>query len=343
MIGLKDVAKASGVSIRTVSRVLNDSGYASDPVRKRVLAAARKLDYRPNRMGKALRTGCSSDIQAFLGSTDELHIMKLQSFEETLRATDFAVHVSFMSEKRSPQTFLSPLPAGAVFFPAMEDSIRENMAYCRSKGIPYVCLDPHEAGASAVHVDREHGVYEAVRYLIAQGRQKIMYIGPAGYDDRSSKNKDSQGMQESGFNACDTRIGSRVDGFRRGMEESGIKADILPMPQDWLGREYEAGREMIARILPLRVDAIQVFSDKMAMGCLAALHERGVCVPDDIAVIGFDDRPFAQLAWPALTTVAQPNREVGKAGAEYLLASIQGNADPKEITIPTKLVIRDSA
>ena len=68
------------------------------------------------------------------------------------------------------------------------------------------------------------------------------------------------------------------------------------MPLEWLGREYEAGREMVAKVLPRRADAIQAFSDKMAMGCLAGLHERGVRVPDDIAVIGFDDRTFAQLA-----------------------------------------------
>jgi len=107
-------------------------------------------------------------------------------------------------------------------------------------------------------------------------------------------------------------------------------------------------REAVECLLALdpRPQAVQVYSDVVATGVLAALHERAVRVPQDIAVVGFDDRHFAALTWPRLTTVAQPNREVGEAAAEILLRKLRGEPPPEggwSRTLPTRLIVRDSA
>ena len=319
---LKDLAAEAGVSIRTVSRVLKNNGYVDAATRARIETAIRRLPYQPNLAARALRTGRSRDITVLLGSMDELHIAKLEAFETALRAggyrtvTRFAHSTDAVSEQALVDELMLQRPAGLAVFPAVSHTLCQTLhRRLAAADLPHVFIDcaPGEQW-DVVGIDRPRGVYHAVKHLAATGRKRIAYLGP---DDPS-----------------------RLDGYRQAMSELGHPPILILLPG-----------EQACDVTPFlehrpRPDAVQVHSDVMAMRLLDALHETNIRVPEDVAVVSFDNRFFAALASPSLTTVAQPNRAVGEAAAEILLNRINGEPPPAGGTyrmMPTKLIRRRSA
>ncbi|MBL8995571.1 MAG: substrate-binding domain-containing protein, partial [Spirochaetia bacterium] len=171
-----------------------------------------------------------------------------------------------------------------------------------------------------VAIDRPSGVYEAVHYLWKSGRRRIAFLGPA--------------------------IGAetRLAGFNRALSE--LKAE--PILIHGSSRDEAAVRALPKKLLASDglPDAVQAYSDIMALHFLAGLHDAGLAVPKQIALIGFDDRKAASLSWPSLTTVAQPTREAGREAALALLSKIRGEKKLNEVIsvkLPTRLVIRETA
>jgi LacI family transcriptional regulator len=321
---LKDVAHASGVSIRTVKRALSGVRYVNSKTRDRVLAVAARLKYEPNLGARSLKTGRSFEIGVMLTSMDELFMGKLEAFERTLRPEGYSVHVLFApAETRAADVpevataLMARRPAGVGLFPDYLEVVSSGVAErLNAAGIPTVVLDSRrETSGDRVLVDRPQGVYEAMMHLAQTGRRRVAYLGPIS--DRS-----------------------RLDGYEKAMRKLGQSPLLVPMHGT-----VAAAVEQLLSLQP-RPDAVQTYSDVIAMDVLAALHRRGVRVPAEMAVVGFDDRAFASLSWPKLTTVAQPNADVGVAGAEILLARIAGRPAPGGRwvrTCPTCLVVRESA
>lgn len=319
---LRDIAQRVGVSIRTVSRAIHNSGYVDPDRRKAILKAAKELGYQPDRAARSLRTGRSFEVVALSQSMDELRMSVVAAFERVLRGKGYSVSMVFGSvgidrvedlireiRQRRPAGVLVLVHTLSWFNPiveALEDT-----------GVPGVAVDVDDGRLDRVCIDRQQGVYEAVRYLHEKGRRRIAYLGP-----RRSRN--------------------RLDGYDRAVSELGLEPHYLYV-ENWddcvrLGRHLSAAKPM--------PDAVQAYSDEWAMGFLASLHETGVRVPADVALVGFDDRWMASLTWPALTTVAQPTSEVGEAAAEFLLARLTANEPPVErevLRLPTRLVVRQSA
>ncbi len=330
MVGLRDVARAARVSIRTVNRALKDKGYISAATSRRVLAAAKRLGYRPHRAARRLRTGKSYEVSVVMGSLDELHVAKTAALEHVLRRAEYSVDILFGPQKNDGretpargiiEELLERRPGGAVLFPQAGMPLREIAAGLAAEGIPCVAFDTDEPAVDAVRIDRQQGVYDAVHYLARKGRRRIAYLGP-----------------------LDAR--TRLEGYQRAVAELGREPIYL---QTESGEEAFAwGRKAAARLTARREqpDAVQAHSDVMALGFLAGLYDRGVRVPAEVAVVGFDDRAAAAYAAPPLTTVAQPNAEVGRAAAEILLQKIAGATAPAggwSRSLPTRLVVRESA
>jgi len=323
---LKDVAEAAGMSVRTVKRALSGEGYVSLEAMEKVVAAAEKVQYRPNLAARTLKTGKSSEVAVVLGSIDELHMEKMAGFEQVLRAAGYSVHILFSAERETGEAggdlmtaIMNRSPAGVALFPVPSVGRRKMVQVLSDANIPYIALDTRMDDTDAVRIDRQAGVQEAVSYLAEQGRKRIAYVGPTF--DRS-----------------------RLDGYEAAMKMLGMDPIIVAVDRLTPDGVKAATDEMLA--MDSRPDAIQTYSDVVAMGLLSELHEQGVPIPEDIAVIGFDDRHCAALAWPALTTVAQPNREVGALAAEILLEKIAGNSAPEDgwtRSLPTRLIVRDSA
>ena len=332
MASLKQIAEATGLSIRTVSRALRGVGSVKPGTKERITEAARQLNYRPNLAARSLRTGRSHNLTVLIQSTDELAMDKVAAFEETARQHGYTVDVSFFraGESSDPETVarlseqvLAKRPAGILQILAPDMACTALVGELSKAGIPLVTVDVPFEKHPCIHIDRQQGVYEAVHYLHQSGRRRIAFLGPIGIKHART----------------------RLDGYERALAELGQKPIILSTGTD---DQFEAGRAAVAAFLALRErpDAIQAHTDTLALGFLAGLYPHGVRVPDDVALVGFDNRAASALSAPPLTTVAQPSRDVGARAAEFLIRRIEGGRAPAggwSPKLPTRLVKRESA
>lgn len=302
MATLRDIAEEVGVSIRTVSRALSGSGYVRAELRARITSIAERVGYRPDPVARTLRLGSSREIIVVSHSVDELHMAKIASLERYARPRGCTVSVVMAHHHeldvgrtpgRNDDRLVSEIrtrrPAGVAVIGSPEIDLSPLAARLFDLGIACVPVDSASSHL-AVTIDRPAGVAQATRHLVATGRRRIVYLGPAGSR-------------------------TRIDGFRAALADAGRAAPVLDPGAD---RSRHALAASLLDAYP-DVDAVQCYSDEWALELLAGLHARGVCVPDDVAVVGFDDRWAAEHSWPALTTVAQPGELVGEAVGALLI------------------------
>jgi DNA-binding LacI/PurR family transcriptional regulator len=335
LASLRDIADASGFSIRTVSRVIKGKGSVSKAAREKILECVKTLNYRPNLMARSLKTGRSHTICVILSTIDELAAEKIESFELYMREHGYLVNLLFApkgevegGEDGAIDSLFTEVmkynPAGAALFNIHTAPLVKAIERIIDYSIPYITFDMQYGSFDSVRINRRQGVYEAVRYLSEKGYQNIAYLGKRSDDNR-------------------------LDGYHRAMSEYAKQPVYIGFESEFNARQAfvfgEASAEEFVN-MENRPDAVQCFSDVIALGFMAGLNKRGIKIPEDVAVVGFDDRSAAALCYPSLTTVAQPNKEVGLAAAEVLLNKI--NQEPPESgewsrKLPAKLVIRDSA
>ncbi|WP_299425580.1 LacI family DNA-binding transcriptional regulator [Sphingomonas bacterium] len=314
---INDVARIAGVSKKTVSRVINRSPLLNDETRKRVEEVIGGLGYIPNPQARALALRRNFLIGLVHGNPNAQTVMNVQQgMLEGLQDTEFEMVVRPVD--RGSPTMLDGLrhflERQRLFGVLLMPPISENDAVaklCDDIGCRYVrmgsaALDkPDHMVASN---DRE-AVREATQYLIAQGHRRIGLIaGPHGF--RS---------------ALERRMG-----FEEALGDAGI---ALPRSMIAEGNyRFESGLAAADRLLDLvpRPTAIFSSNDEMAAGVIHAACQRGLSVPRDLSVIGFDDTPIAAHMWPPLTTVRWPIASMARSAALKLIAGIDGEADPVE-------------
>lgn len=294
MATLRDIATEVGVSIRTVTRALSGAGYVRADLRERILDVANRIGYRPDPVAQSLRLGRSRQIVVVSYSVDELHMAKIASLEQRVRPMGYSVSVMMVRHDDLESDLLVPeissrKPSGVAVIGHLQMDLTPLAAALYASGIPCVPVDA-KSRLPAVLIDRPAGVAEAARHLVHAGRRRIVYAGPAG-------------------------SASRIDGFTRAMREHGAEPLLYAPGDDHSAEVLTPG---LLEAHP-GVDAVQAYSDEWALELLAGLHRRGVRVPDDVAVVGFDDRWAASHSWPRLTTVAQPGEEIGAAVADLLV------------------------
>ncbi len=338
MATLKALAREAGVSIRTVNRVLKSQGYVGGETRRLVEAAVAKLGYQPNLAARSLKTAKSHIVAVLAFASDEPRMAQVAALERHLREAGYLVSVTFHLESgdgkqgaRVVRELVGQHPAGIVLVGSGQHDphplwhiLPALVAPLSAARMPYVVLDPRGEPAQAcdaVKIDRGQGVREAVLFLARErGRKRIAFFGPT--DDRT-----------------------RLDGYEAALRVLGREPILLDFPGLEAAAQREAGRKLAALPVKARPDAVVVHADPIALSFLAGLHDGGVRVPQEVALVGFDDRPAAALAWPPLTTVAQPSAEIGKAGAAILLRKIAGERSPRggwSQVLPTRLVVRET-
>ena len=328
MATLKDIAQATGLSMNTVSRAIRGSGYVSLKTAELVRKTVKELDYHPNRAAQDLRRRKSRQITVVAESYDYLHIEKLAAIKEYAANCGYTMGVHFTSEDYPQSTFSALLPdileqnpAGLIII-ASSGFIIGKVRELRKK-MPCVMITfDGVPDIDCVYIDRFGGVYDSIRYLYGKGRRRIVF--------------------------CETfRSRNRKLGYQKAVRELGLPELIISGNLKSLPEIRKDGvriaKEMAAWKNP--PDAVQT-SDYMASGLLAGFAEAGIAVPQDIAVLGFDDRELAGMLNPPLTTLAQPSAEVGRISAQMLFERISGpqkNTSPENIRVPMHLVIRNSA
>jgi DNA-binding LacI/PurR family transcriptional regulator len=336
----QDVARLAGVSTAVVSYVINNGPRPTSPeVRERVLSAIRELDYHPNAFARGLRARRTNTIGYIVNDYSPLDVFVspysagiLTGLTAQLKAQGYYILVYPMPVGEDLNDVEVLLRSGRldgivirlVQDPPATDALLELVA---ATHIPCVCIEQPGAarfGFSAVTYDDQHGAYEATRYLLAQGHRRIGHIcGDRRYP--TARN--------------------RLEGYRRALADAGQPIDeALVSGGDW--DPSTAGASVMQLMaLPRPPTAIFVASDSIAVAAIEELRSRRYRVPDDVAVIGFDNIELAGWMVPQLTTVRIPLYEIGQRAAELILAMVQseqGEAARSEV-FPVELVRRSSA
>ncbi|WP_432968217.1 LacI family DNA-binding transcriptional regulator [Dactylosporangium sp. CA-233914] len=329
---MNDVARLAGVSHQTVSRVLNDHPSVSPATRERVLEAVRQLNYRPNAMARGL-AGRRSRVVGVVSFDTILYgpASTLLGIERAARAAGYGVSIVTL-ERVDHAGMVSALSALADQSVAGVVVIAPQTAAAAALhnmplGMAAVAVEADAGGEiPAIAVDQVSGARMAVRHLLDLGHRKVWHLsGPRDW--------------------LETR--GRIEGWRATLEEAGLPAPPL-MTGDWSARSgYEAGLELATRG---DVTAVFAGNDQMALGMMRAFHERGIRVPDDISIVGFDDIPEAEFLSPPLTTIRQDFDEVGRRCIAALLRVIEADLpegpnrpSPDPSVAPTLVLRRSTA
>lgn len=323
---VKDVARAAGVSIASVSRVINGTGPVAEATRSRVRKAVERLRYVPHH-GAASLVRRRSNILGLL--LPELHG---EFFAELVRGVDAAARplgqrlliCHLGGDDAEDARTISDLHGRVDGLLLMASHLREDgLAEHLPEDLPAVLLNTQrDSDRSILMIDNYGAAMEVMRHFHASGRRRIAHItGPAGNYDADE----------------------RARGWRDGLAIHWPGAEALLFRGDFEQESgIEAGRTMAA--LPERPDAIFAANDLMAAGAMRALHEAGLSVPEDVAIVGFDDIPLASLLDPALTTVRIDIAGFGRRALERLVGIIQEPDLSRERMQPVRpaLVVRES-
>ena len=322
---ITDVATLANVSYQTVSRVLNGHPSVRPSTRLAVLGAIEQLGYRPNNVARTLVTGRSRTLGVLaLDVNDSDGLTPLYGIERSARELGYFVGIGNLdyvdrASVRAAVGRLAEQSVAGLLVIAPIDAASDALATLPSD-LPVVAI---EAGSdrelSSASVDQRAGARAATEHLLELGHQTVFHVrGPAEW------------MQTQ----------DRIAGWRGALEAAGAEAP-MPLAGDWSARSgYEAGL-MLARIPELT--AVFTGNDQMALGLLLALSQRGLQVPDDVSVVGFDDGDDPPFYNPPLTTVRQDFQEVGRRAVKMLVDQIEsGVRDVERCVVEPELVIRSS-
>jgi LacI family transcriptional regulator len=328
-VTIKDVARASGVSYATVSRVLTGFEFVKETTRQRVMEAVESSGYVANLHARSLVGGRSQIIGLLVPNLDNGYVGTImQGIDKALARANhdlmlFTSHRHPGKESFYVSAISNGLTDGLLLIaPLVPATYLEAL---RDQDFPYVLIDQADAteSSSVVEATNWQGAYDATRYLIDLGHTRIAFIkgSPAvrSADDRLQ-----------GYKAALADYGISV------LEELVIEGDF----QQQTG--YESAKRLLQSVDPPPT-AIFASNDLTAFGTMDAARERGLRIPDDISIIGFDDVPQASFVYPKLTTVRQPLEQMGQVAAKMLLEQIEDQSrPPQRVALATQLVIRDS-
>ena len=325
--GVREVAAAAGVSRQTVSRVLNDHPSIRPETRERVLSAMADLNFRPNRAARMLTTARSRTIGVLAASASSLFgpASSIDAVEQAGRAAGYFVTVAHAAsldpaELAAAIDHLGAQSVEGVVVIAPQQAVQEAMA-ALSLSVPSVTL--HGAGVAGddgVFVDQFEGARLATRHLLDRGHSRIAHLsGPGDWSEARA----------------------RRDGFVAELEAAGLRP-VVSREGDWTAASGAAiGAELLAR--SERPTAIFSSNDQMALGVLHGARLAGLRVPDDLALVGFDDIPEAAYLAPPLTTVRQDFPELGRRCVARLVALIEGHELAFATPVAPHLIVRASS
>ncbi|WP_324278554.1 LacI family DNA-binding transcriptional regulator [Blastococcus brunescens] len=301
---MSDVAALAGVSHQTVSRVVNGHPNVAPHTRERVERAIAELGYRPNIAARALVTGSTRTLGLVTVKINQYGpAQTMLGLENAARAAGYSLSVSILDDatagamREAVDTFVAQRVDGIVALSTYDDAAEALRAL--DPPVPLVAV---QVGGGedrpAVGVDQETGARLATRHLLGLGHRTVHHVaGPA----------DSQEAR------------GRIDGWRSELLAAGAPVPEGMLRGDWTPSSgYLAGKALAARIRGGEdITAIFTANDQMALGLLAALHECGLRIPEDVSVVGFDDLPEAPYFTPPLTTVRQDFAELGRRGCSW--------------------------
>lgn len=326
---IADVAREAGVSTTTVSHALNGTRFVAEATRRRIDDAVERLQYEVNSVAQSLKRDKSDAIGLLITDISNPFFTSLvRGVEDVANRAGYSVilcntdedpakeltYLRVLRRKRVDGILLAPTGTRQPLLDGLVDD-----------GFPVVCIDRPSPGSpcDAVLVDNVGGARAAVQHLIRLGHRRVGVISGLAPVGTSSE---------------------RLDGYREALRDHGIPEDPALVREG--NSRLDGGYRRVLELLDLPAPPTAVFTTNnlMTLGALGALQARGVRVPDDVAVVGFDDFEWAVVLRPRLTTVAQPTYEIGETAARLLLDRVERKSDgaPRRVVLPTRLLVRES-
>jgi LacI family transcriptional regulator len=305
---IQEVAKAAGVSLKTVSRVLNNEPNVRPETRERVEAAAKAMNYRPHPSARSLAGHRSFVIALLYDNPSNNYVMEILGgvLDACAEQHYHLVMQPLWFERGDLDAAVDELvahsrPDGVILTPPLTDQ-PALLAQLERAGLPHSSVSPMDTGRMGVTLDEPAAVRELIAHLVALGHRRIAHI--TGHPAHGARNW-------------------RLAGYREALKLAGLPA-----------------RSLLA--LPQRPTAVFAANDDMAAGVIRVAYELGLSVPGDLSVCGFDDTPMSRQIFPALTTVRQPSREMGRLAALELLRSLRERSAGRMLQSAYALQLRDS-
>jgi len=328
--GLKDVAKRAGVSVKTVSNVINAYPHVSPTTRSKVQQAIDELGYRPNQGARLLRTGRSGLVALSVPEMTPYFAEMAELLMNEAEARGWTVlmdrtHGERRHERWAAGGISRDLIDGLIASPL--SMTRADLASART-ALPVVLLGERlsNVGADHVAIDNVRAAREATEHLLTSGRTRVAAIGAKG--------------------AHDATAALRLEGYRSALEAAGIAFDeelVRPAPEFHLDDGHAAMQDLLA--LPRPPDAVFCFNDLLALGALRAAHAAGVVVPDDLAIVGVDDIEQCTYSEPPLTSIRPDKEFIARTAVGLLADRIDGDhqRDPQDVVAPHELRVRGTS
>lgn len=328
-MGITDVAKAAGVSVTTVSHVLSSRRPVAEATREKVLRVIEELNYRPNEVARSMRVRRTSTVGLVVPNISHpFYTAAARGLEDALRPEGYHCIVTSTDADRQVErdAIRQLLSRVDGFVISGADKRTEDIRPILDATLPLVMLGADIPGPGfdvVTNADFESGSL-AAQHMLDRGHNRIAFI-----------------TAEDDF-AAGAR---RVEGYRSALDRAGITAEANLVVR--AAASLEGGAKAMANLAKLASapDAVICVSDVMAIGAMYAARDMGLRIPDDVAVMGFDDTEAAALVAPPLTTMATASREHGATAGELILRRIKAEADvePQRVVFPAKLIPRESA
>lgn len=327
-ITIREIARRAGVSTATVSRIINGLGGYNDDTKEKVLAVIEETGYKGN--ASALKDYNHPKVDKLIGvlvpdlETD-FYAKIISGLEEVARKQGYSILIS-NTGKEGKNTYedINVLKKRKVSGIALVGTFLDEILYEKLERtkIPYILISStsYKYQVPYIKVDSFQAVYAAVGYLLAQGHTQIAMI--AGTSKKGMSNREM--------------------GYRKAMEDAGLTVKESRIAYGDFS--FQSGKTCMKKLLDLdkQITAVFAASDDMAIGAISAAYERGMSVPNELSVIGYDNTKVAEMSYPPLTTIAQPLYEMGIEGMKILIKYIETHEKQSSVVMPFELIERKS-
>lgn len=332
-VTIKDIAHALNLSTSTVSRALRDSYEISPETKRLVMEYAERLNYRPNPIALSLKGSSSKALAVIVPQiannffSQAINGIEAIAYNRGYHVIIFQTHESYEREVANVQQAVSRRVDGLLLSLSSETSDVAHLKALHEQGLPLVLFDrvAPELPVTQVVADNFGGAYAATSHLLQTGRRRIAHLTIPSYLSITQE---------------------RLAGYRAALEQYGVPFDENLVRYGTFGPDEAAS--LVDELLALdpAPDAFFTASDRLALGCLGALQQRGIDVPGRVSLLSFTNSQSAHLLNPPLSTVTQPAQEIGQLAAERLIELIerkQKSPAPSTMKLPTTLVVRESS
>ena len=328
---IKDIARKLNISISTVSRAIRNASDVNSDTKKAVMALSEELNYQPNRLALGLKQKQTHTIGVIVPNLDYVLSMMVKGIDEVALEAGYTVMVcqsneSFGRELVNTRRLLESLVDGFIISVSSETKSFEHFKKIQERNIPMVVFDrvTPDLIAPSVRLDNENAGFIATEHLLEQGYKRIAIL--AGPKNLGISN-------------------SRMDGYLNALKKYNIKRDNDLIIHCDFNQYYAffATQELLA--MKKRPDAIFTISDRMAIGAMLAIKQKGFRMPEDIGLVGFNNEPVVSLVTPQISSVDMSSFELGKAAAKLFIETMHNNEDMNKVEeiLKPKLFIRESS